>query len=95
MASDCWSLFKVCVYSTLIQYCIVSLINVLHFSDMTKSELKVRTGASERYRDGEEHDIDQLIIHPDFKVHEYIISNDIGLVKVLLLIFTFSLCMNL
>ncbi|XP_058805922.1 trypsin-like [Phymastichus coffea] len=49
--------------------------------DKPKEELKVRTGATYRYNDGKEHEIDEMIIHPDFERYYYTISNDIALIK--------------
>ncbi|XP_031781567.1 trypsin-7-like [Nasonia vitripennis] len=48
---------------------------------MDVADLKVRTGATKRYNDGEEHEIKRLIMHPGFKIHEYIITDDIGLIE--------------
>lgn len=51
---------------------------------MKNSELKVRTGATKRYGDGTLHEIEKTIIHPDAKLNTYSMSNDIGLIKVII-----------
>lgn len=56
---------------------------IVIFSEMDVADLKVRTGATKRYNDGEQHEIKRLIVHPGFKIHEYIITDDIGLIQVI------------